>query len=339
MKMSMEVVVASWILASRCTIFSMIDTRRQWQGGRRKGQYVSLGFVVAIMYYLTTAVKADGDLSLSKSLAPNSFHNNHFAQDSIGALVNEEGSKHNVGAPPPLEFAHGTTTLAFTFGSGEDGGIVVAVDSRASLGNFVGSKTVLKVLPVNTHCLATMAGGAADCSFWIRKLRSAAALYEQQTGQFGRSPRRMSVARASRILSNVLYNNRRLKLSMGTMVMGFDDHGCDDDSSIGNNDGIQERDAAGGRIFYVDNTGMRIEGDLFSVGSGSSFALGILDTEHRPGMQADEAVVLAIKAIRHATFRDAASGGFINVFLITRKHGIQRVFTEDLVEMAELNNK
>lgn len=46
---------------------------------------------------------------------------------------------------PPLEFAHGTTTLSFVF----QGGIVAAVDSRASMGNFVGSKTVQKVLPIN----------------------------------------------------------------------------------------------------------------------------------------------------------------------------------------------
>lgn len=48
-------------------------------------------------------------------------------------------------SPPPLEFAHGTTTLSFIF----QGGIIAAVDSRASMGNFVGSKTTQKVLPIN----------------------------------------------------------------------------------------------------------------------------------------------------------------------------------------------
>lgn len=38
---------------------------------------------------------------------------------------------------PPIEFAHGTTTLSFVF----QGGVIAAVDSRASIGNFVGSKT------------------------------------------------------------------------------------------------------------------------------------------------------------------------------------------------------
>jgi 5'-3' exonuclease/20S proteasome alpha/beta subunit len=203
----------------------------------------------------------------------------------------------------PLEFAHGTTTLSFVF----QGGIIAAVDSRASLGSFVGSKTTQKVLPINSHILGTMAGGAADCMFWIRKLRAEAALHELTEG------RRMSVARTSRLLSNALYQNRALGLSVGTMIMGFDDE-----------------EGAPPKIFYVDNTGMRIEGDLFAVGSGSTFALGILDTkEKRYDMSADEAVALGIKAIRHATFRDAYSGGFINVFLIT-PNGWERVFTEDL---------
>jgi len=46
---------------------------------------------------------------------------------------------------PPVQFEHGTTTISFVF----QGGIVAAVDSRASIGNFVGSKTVQKVLPVS----------------------------------------------------------------------------------------------------------------------------------------------------------------------------------------------
>ena len=121
----------------------------------------------------------------------------------------------------------------------------------------------------------------------------------------------MTVARASRILSNYLYENRGLDLSVGTMIMGFDPE-----------DGPP-------RIFYVDNTGVRIKGDLFAVGSGSTFALGILDNERRYAMTEDEAIELGIKAIRHATFRDAYSGGFINVYLITRE-GWKKVFTEDL---------
>ena len=131
----------------------------------------------------------------------------------------------------------------------------------------------------------------------------------------------MSVARASRLLSNALYDNRGLELSVGTMIMGFDSE-----------DGPP-------KIFYVDNTGVRIEGDLFAVGSGGTFALGILDNarQRMSEMTEDEAIQLGIKAIRHATFRDAYSGGFINVYLISRE-GWKKVFTEDLASIPDAEN-
>jgi 20S proteasome subunit beta 5 len=217
-----------------------------------------------------------------------------------------EKSEDALSSTPPLEFAHGTTTISFTFKDG----IVAAVDSRASMGSFVGSKTTQKVLPVNSHMLGTMAGGAADCMFWIRKVKAEAMQHELSEG------RRMSVARASRILSNFLYQNRGVGLSMGTMIMGFDQDGPP-------------------RIYYVDDTGVRIEGSQFAVGSGASFALGILDTERREEMTEEEAVALGIKAVRHATFRDAYSGGFINVFVIT-KDGWRKVFTEDLARTSQI---
>lgn len=72
-----------------------------------------------------------------------------------------------------IRFAHGTTTLAFSF----KGGIIVAVDSRASMGQYVGSGTVKKVIEINPYLLGTMAGGAADCSFWERDLGRRCKLY------------------------------------------------------------------------------------------------------------------------------------------------------------------
>lgn len=45
------------------------------------------------------------------------------------------------GADAPLRLSHGTTTVALVF----DGGVIAAVDSRASMGSFVGSRTTQKV--------------------------------------------------------------------------------------------------------------------------------------------------------------------------------------------------
>ena len=61
-----------------------------------------------------------------------------------------------------IKLAHGTTTLAFRF----KGGIIVAVDSRATAGSYIASGTVKKVIEINPYLLGTMAGGAADCQYW-----------------------------------------------------------------------------------------------------------------------------------------------------------------------------
>jgi 20S proteasome subunit beta 5 len=47
-----------------------------------------------------------------------------------GAFTGAGDTKHDAA----LKFLHGTTTLGFVF----SGGIVIAVDSRASMGSYVG---------------------------------------------------------------------------------------------------------------------------------------------------------------------------------------------------------
>ena len=64
--------------------------------------------------------------------------------------------------------------------------------------------------------LGTMAGGAADCTYWERVLSKQCRLYEL------RNRERISVAAASKILANIAYNYKGMGLSMGTMIAGYD---------------------------------------------------------------------------------------------------------------------
>jgi 20S proteasome subunit beta 5 len=61
---------------------------------------------------------------------------------------------------------------------------------------------------------------------------------------------------------------------------------------------------------------MRLRGNLFAVGSGSTYAYGILDTYYRFDMTDEEAIDLGQRAIYHATHRDAYSGGINNLYLV-----------------------
>lgn len=78
-----------------------------------------------------------------------------------------------------MDFKKGTTTLAFRY----KGGIIVAVDSRASMGTFNSSETVRKIIEVNDYILGTMAGGAADCQFWDAYIAKEARQYYLQHGE------------------------------------------------------------------------------------------------------------------------------------------------------------
>lgn len=184
-----------------------------------------------------------------------------------------------------IKLAHGTTTLAFRF----QGGIIVAVDSRATAGNWIASQTVKKVIEINPQLLGTMAGGAADCQFWETWLGTQCRLHELRTKE------RISVAAASKILSNLVYQYKGMGLSMGTMICG-----------------VTKKE--GPTIYYVDSDGTRLGGDLFCVGSGQTFAYGVLDTNYHWDLTVEEALYLGKRSILAAAHRDAYSGGSINLY-------------------------
>ncbi|KAH8927752.1 beta 5 subunit of the 20S proteasome [Atractiella rhizophila] len=183
-----------------------------------------------------------------------------------------------------VKIKHGTTTLAFIY----QGGIIVCVDSRATMGSFIGSGTVKKVMEINPYLLGTIAGTAADCQYWLQQLSVQCRLYEL------RNKERISVSAASKYFANLVYSYKGMGLSMGTMLCGYD--------------------SCGPHIYYVDSDGARMKGNLFSVGSGSTFAYGVLDQGYNFDMTDEEAIDLAKRSIYGASHRDAYSGNSVNVY-------------------------
>lgn len=207
-----------------------------------------------------------------------------------------------------IKFAKGTTTLGFMF----KGGVLISVDSRSTQGPYIASQSVQKVIEINPFLLGTMAGGAADCSFWERDLGTRCRMYELRNGE------RISVAAASKMLHNTLYYYRGYGLVCGTMIAGWD--------------------KTGPKLFYVDSDGTRLQAkkDMprFSVGSGSTYAYGVLDSGYRWDLTDEEAVDLGQRAIYHATHRDAYSGGTNNVYLV-KENGWKKMASLDVMELHE----
>jgi len=162
-----------------------------------------------------------------------------------------QNMKTNKITKPLTDFKKGTTTLGFVY----QGGVLIAVDARASMGSFISSGQVRKVIEINDYLLGTMAGGAADCMFWERRLAQWAKLYELRHGE------KVPVSAASQCLANFVCQYKGRGLSMGTMVTGWD--------------------KTGPQLYYIDDDGTRLSGNVFSVGSGSTYAYGILDTKYR----------------------------------------------------------
>ncbi|KMZ65280.1 Proteasome subunit beta type [Zostera marina] len=91
-------------------------------------------------------------------------------------------------------------------------------------------------------------------------------------------------------------------------------------------------DETGPGLYYVDSEGGRLKGKRFSVGSGSPYAYGVLDDGYRYNMSVEEAGELGRRAIYHATFRDAASGGVASVYHVG-PNGWQKLSGDDVGDL------
>uniref|UniRef100_A0A8C7LMQ7 Proteasome subunit beta 11 n=1 Tax=Oncorhynchus kisutch TaxID=8019 RepID=A0A8C7LMQ7_ONCKI len=81
-------------------------------------------------------------------------------------------------------------------------------------------------------------------------------------------------------------------------------------------------------LFYVCSDGTRLQGEFFSVGSGSPYAYAVLD---RWSLSEEEAISLAREIVYRSTHRDAYSGNCVDLFHITAQ-GYSHRDREDLRE-------
>ncbi|XP_007882788.2 proteasome subunit beta type-11-like [Callorhinchus milii] len=191
----------------------------------------------------------------------------------------------------PPSPAHGTTTLALTASECA----VLAADTRSSCDSLIASPDSCKVVPVHTHLLATTSGTAADCASWLRWLAGECRLRQLRDG-------RLPGARAaSGLLSAALSRHYRAHadLCLASLLCGWD------------------RGRA--EVWYVCHDGTRLNGEVLSVGSGSPYAYGVLDSGYRQGMPTSEALALARTAVSHAAHRDAYSGGCVDVYTVGQR--------------------
>ena len=180
---------------------------------------------------------------------------------------------------------HGTTIVALRTA----GGVVMAGDRRATMGNLIAQHDIEKVFVADEHSVIGIAGTAGLAVELVRLFQVELEHYEKIEGM------PLSLDGKANRLASMLRGNLGLAiqgLAVVPLFAGFD----------------LARQA--GRIFSYDVTGGRYEEhDFYAVGSGSTFARGSLKKLFRRGASADDGVQAALEALYDAADDDSATGG------------------------------
>jgi proteasome beta subunit len=184
-----------------------------------------------------------------------------------------------------LEAPHGTTITALTVA----GGVVIAGDRRATMGNIIANRDMEKVFAADEYSAVGIAGTAGIAIELVKLFQVELEHYEKIEGALlsleGKANRLAAMIRAN--LGMAMQG-----LSVVPLFAGYD------------------LDGAAGRIFSYDVTGgCYEERDHHSVGSGSLFARGALKKLWRRGLSADEGVHVAVEVLYDAADDDSATGG------------------------------
>jgi proteasome beta subunit len=212
---------------------------------------------------------------------------------------------------------HGTTIVAVTF----PGGVLLAGDRRATMGNIIASRDIEKVFPTDEFSAAGIAGTAGLAIELVRLFQTELEHYEKIEGIT------LSLDGKANRLSTIIRGNLGMAmqgLAVVPLFAGYD------------------HDRVAGRIFSYDVTGGRYEETGYhAVGSGSLFARGSLKKLYRADLSQDDAVTVALEALYDAADDDSATGGpdvtrriFPIVHVITADGG-QRLTQEVVGDLAE----
>jgi proteasome beta subunit len=180
----------------------------------------------------------------------------------------------------------GTTTVGVVCKDG----VILASDTRVTMGFYIAHKFGKKVYKIDDHLGMTIAGTVADAQKVVDILTANAKLYRINMN------RPMPVSSAARLVANLLFSARYVPLATQVLVGGIDD--------------------SGPHVYNLDPYGSLTEEKSVSTGSGSPLAYGILEDKYREGMTVAELLPTIVKAVNAAMKRDVASGNSYNITVI-----------------------
>jgi proteasome beta subunit len=212
---------------------------------------------------------------------------------------------------------HGTTIVAATY----PGGVVMAGDRRATMGNIIAQRDIEKVFPADEYSCVGIAGSAGLAVELVRLFQTELEHYEKIEG----SPLSMD-GKANR-LATLIRGNLGMAMQGLAVVPLFSGYDLVADQ---------------GRIFSYDVTGGKYEETAFhAVGSGSLFARGSLKKLYREDLDASGCVTALLQALYDAADDDSATGGpdmtrrIFPVVAIITPDGYHRMPDDEVAAIAD----
>ncbi|ANF22218.1 archaeal proteasome endopeptidase complex subunit beta [Thermococcus piezophilus] len=191
----------------------------------------------------------------------------------------------------------GTTTVGIKVKDG----VVLAADTQASLDHMVETLNIRKIVPITDRIAITTAGSVGDVQALARMLEAEARYYQFTWG------RPMSTKAMANLLSNILNENKWFPYLVQIVIGGY----------------VTEPELAN-----LDPLGGLIFDNYTATGSGSPFAIAVLEDGYKEDMSIEEAKELAVKAIRTAGKRDVYTGSKKVQVVVITKDSMEEEFVE-----------
>lgn len=180
----------------------------------------------------------------------------------------------------------GTTTIGVVCKDG----VILASDTRVTMGSYVAHKHGKKIYKIDNHLAMTISGTVADAQRTVDILTANAHLYRLE------KDRPLPVNSAARLIANLLFSARYAPLVTQVLIGGVDD--------------------TGPHVFSLDPFGSLTEEKCVATGSGSPIAYGVLEDRYKEEVSVKELLPVIVKAVDSAMKRDVASGDNFNVAIL-----------------------
>ncbi|MEK6958622.1 MAG: proteasome subunit beta [archaeon] len=194
--------------------------------------------------------------------------------------------------------------------------VVLAADQQATMGYMAADDDAKKIYKITSKVGLTISGAVGDSLMVIRYLKAQANLYEIERGT------KITPKAISNLLSNVLNGNRYYPFIFMPIIGGVNNKP---------------------QLYELTPFGCISKKTKYAVtGSGTEFAIAVLDADFRPEMAEEDAISLAVKAIMVSKNRDINTGGRTISMVIIDKKEYRKVDEKEIekaVAKVKLNFK